>query len=142
MASLAAHPLLTIARGTVLSRGRPRLRARSARGPLGAPFDPFAQATIADRAAAYRRLHAQPGVHAAGRDTFALAGYDDVRAAARAHLGIQLFLGAHLARLEARVVLEELIARASAIALAGPVRGTRNPTVHGPTHLLLRLQPS
>src|SRR5439155_2603533 len=60
-------------------------RPRRATGGLGASFAPFVSATIADPAAAYRRLHARPGVHPAGPGSYALAGYDDVRAAARAH---------------------------------------------------------
>lgn len=85
MADLVAHPATTIARCALQSFRQLRLRPRRASGPLGAPFDQFSPATIADPAAAYRRLHARPGVHPAGRQAFALAGYDDVRAGARAH---------------------------------------------------------
>lgn len=85
MVSLAAHPAMTLARGTLRASRRARLRPLRADGPLGARLDPFAAETIADPTAAYRRLHARPGVHPAGWNTFALAGYDDVRDAARAH---------------------------------------------------------
>ncbi len=74
-------PLLTVARGTLEAASSPRLRPPRADGPLGAPYEP----SLDDPAGAFRRLHARPGVHAAGRGVFALAGYDDVRAAARAH---------------------------------------------------------
>jgi cytochrome P450 len=53
--------------------------------------------------------------------------------------GIHFCLGAQLARLEARVVLEELVERAAGIELAGPVAWRNNPTVHGPSRLPLRL---
>jgi cytochrome P450 len=85
MASIATHPAVAIARGALRASGRPRLSPLRARGRLGAPFEPFARETIIDPASAYRRLHARPGVHPAGRNVFALASYRDVRAAARAH---------------------------------------------------------
>src|SRR3954449_8928979 len=67
-------------RGIVASGRRPR----RATGPLGASFAPFNAGTSAAPPAAYRRLHARPGVHPAGPGPYALAGYDDGRAAARA----------------------------------------------------------
>lgn len=82
---MIAHPAVAIARGTVRASGRPRLSPLRARGPIGASFEPFADDTISDPASAYRRLHARPGVHPAGRNVFALASYERVRAAARAH---------------------------------------------------------
>jgi beta-dihydromenaquinone-9 omega-hydroxylase len=85
MTSVAEHPATTIARQSVRGIAAAARRPRRATGPLGAPFAPFDPATIADPAAAYRRLHAQPGVHPAGVSSYALAGHDDVRAAARAH---------------------------------------------------------
>jgi beta-dihydromenaquinone-9 omega-hydroxylase len=85
MTSVAAHPAATIARESVRGLVAAGRRRRRATGPLGASFDPFDRATIADPAAAYRRLHAHPGVHPAGPGSYALAGYDDVRTAARAH---------------------------------------------------------
>jgi cytochrome P450 len=82
---MPSHPAATIAVSSARALRRPRLRPLAARGPLGARFDPFNPETIADPPAAYRRLHARPGVHPAGKDVFALAAYDHVRAAARAH---------------------------------------------------------
>jgi cytochrome P450 len=54
--------------------------------------------------------------------------------------GIHFCIGAQLARLEARVVLEELVQRAAAIELSGPAAWRDNPTVHGPSRLPLRLE--
>ena len=55
--------------------------------------------------------------------------------------GIHYCLGAHLARLEAAVVLERLRARVAAIEpVAAPVWSS-NPTLRGPTRLALRLEP-
>jgi cytochrome P450 len=54
--------------------------------------------------------------------------------------GIHFCLGAHLARVEARVVLEQLLMKVSRISLAGDVRFTRNPSLHGPNRLPLRLE--
>jgi cytochrome P450 len=85
MVALTSHPATTIARCTVQAYRQLRCRTPSPIGPLGAPFNPFDPATVADPAAAYRLLHAHPGVHPIGRKAFALAGYDDVRAGARAH---------------------------------------------------------
>lgn len=53
--------------------------------------------------------------------------------------GIHFCLGAHLARVEAAVVLERFSARVAGLELAGEPRWTRNPTVRGPAHLPLRL---
>ncbi len=85
MSTLAAHPAVAIARGTLRASGRPRLSPLRAKGALGAPFEPFSRETVTDPELAYRRLHARPGVHPAGRNVFALASYEHVRAATRAH---------------------------------------------------------
>jgi cytochrome P450 len=85
MASISAHPAVAIARGALRASGRPRLSRLRAQGPLGASFEAFARDTIIDPPSAYQRLHARPGVHPAGRNVFALAGHQDVRAATRAH---------------------------------------------------------
>jgi cytochrome P450 len=98
MASIAAHPAATIARGMAHAYRRPRIRPASAVGPLGAPFEPFAEATITDRAGAYRRLHARGGVHPVGRELYALSAYDDVRAGARAHHALTSGKGVALVR--------------------------------------------
>jgi beta-dihydromenaquinone-9 omega-hydroxylase len=82
MTRVFSHPVATIAKGTVTAMRHPRLQP--IRGPLGAGFDPFDPATISDPPAAYRRLHANPGVHRIGRGAYALARHRDVRAAARA----------------------------------------------------------
>lgn len=80
------HPLTAIAKGsaTAMLRWPKQLRVREA-SPLGAPFDPFDPVTITDRPAAYRRLHASPGVHRVARGCYALASHRDVRTAARAN---------------------------------------------------------
>lgn len=85
MTSVFDHPAATIAKGALTSMRRPHLRPARVRGTLGAPFHPFDPVTIADPPAAYRRLHAMPGVHRMGRQSYALADHEDVRAAARAH---------------------------------------------------------
>jgi cytochrome P450 len=54
--------------------------------------------------------------------------------------GFHYCLGARLARLEARVVLEELLSRVGKICVAGPVGWTGNPTVRGPSSLLFDLE--
>ena len=67
----------------------------------------------------------------------------DVRRDASQHLafggGIHFCLGAHLARLECRVVLEELLRRTSRVELAGVVRWSANPSFRGPIELPVRL---
>jgi len=61
--------------------------------------------------------------------------FDILRPSADRHLafgfGEHLCLGASLARLEARVLFEEMIARGSAISLAGPVEPLRSTFVNG-----------
>jgi cytochrome P450 len=105
MTSVATHPATTIVRGVAHAYRRPRLRPASAVGPLGARFEPFAPATIADRAGAYRRLHAQPGVHPVGRELYALASYDHVRAGARAHRSLASGKGVSMVRTELPMLL-------------------------------------
>ena len=56
--------------------------------------------------------------------------------------GIHFCLGAHLARIEASVVLRELAERVSSIELAGNPIWMRNPSLRGLTSLPLRLQPA
>jgi beta-dihydromenaquinone-9 omega-hydroxylase len=53
--------------------------------------------------------------------------------------GIHFCLGAHLARLEATVVLRQLVERVTAIELAGTPRWNGNPALRGLTRLPLRL---
>jgi cholest-4-en-3-one 26-monooxygenase len=54
--------------------------------------------------------------------------------------GPHFCLGASLARLEVRVMLEELVARYGAVELAGPVQRLRSNFIHGIKHLPLRLR--
>jgi cytochrome P450 len=54
--------------------------------------------------------------------------------------GIHYCLGARLARLEVRVVLEELLQRVRTIRVVGPVVWRDNPTVHGLSRLHLELE--
>jgi cytochrome P450 len=53
--------------------------------------------------------------------------------------GIHFCLGAHLARLEAEVLLRSLLSRTRRIALAGEPRFTRNPTLRGLAALPIEL---
>jgi cytochrome P450 len=55
-------------------------------------------------------------------------------------MGIHFCLGAHLARVETRIVLESFVQRVGRLELAGRVVWGDNPTVHGPRHLPLRLE--
>ncbi|HXZ62851.1 MAG TPA: cytochrome P450 [Acidimicrobiales bacterium] len=68
----------------------------------------------------------------------------DLRRDPNTHLsfghGVHFCLGAHLARLEIRVALEELLASVDGFALAGPVEWTRSNRHAGIRHLPLRLQ--
>jgi cholest-4-en-3-one 26-monooxygenase len=54
--------------------------------------------------------------------------------------GPHFCLGASLARLEVRVVLEEMVQRYASIELAGPVARLRSNFIHGIKHLPVRLQ--
>jgi beta-dihydromenaquinone-9 omega-hydroxylase len=56
--------------------------------------------------------------------------------------GIHFCLGAHLARLEATVVLRELVARVEAIELAGEPEWSGNPSLRGLARLPVRLAAS
>ncbi|MBJ7328318.1 MAG: cytochrome P450 [Solirubrobacteraceae bacterium] len=85
MSAVAAHPATAMVRASLRGMRRPSQAARRVTGPLSVPFDGFSPETIADPAAAYRRLHAHPGVHPAGRAVFALSGFDDVRTGAKAN---------------------------------------------------------
>jgi cytochrome P450 len=55
--------------------------------------------------------------------------------------GPHFCLGAHLARLEVRVVLEELAARVSRVEVAGPAVRLRSNHINGVKRLLVRLAP-
>jgi len=55
--------------------------------------------------------------------------------------GIHFCLGAHLARLEARILLEQLVQSAEHIEELAAPQWSRNPTLRGPTSLKLRLHP-
>lgn len=84
-------------------------------------------------------------IAAANRDprVFADPAQFDVERDASRHLafgaGIHYCLGAHLARLECRVVLEELLRRTSRVELAGTVRWSTSPSFRGPIELPVRL---
>lgn len=54
--------------------------------------------------------------------------------------GIHYCLGARLARLEARVLVEELLPRVRRIRVLEPITWRDNPTLRGPEHLLLQLE--
>jgi cytochrome P450 len=79
----------------------------------------------------------------ANRDeqVFDQAATFDARRDATDHLafghGVHFCLGAALARLEARVALEELVARAPRLELAGPVETVTSIVFRGPTRLPL-----
>jgi cholest-4-en-3-one 26-monooxygenase len=49
-------------------------------------------------------------------------------------------LGAHLARMEIRVMFEELLARVDRVELAGPVRRLRSNFINGIKHMPVALQ--
>ena len=53
--------------------------------------------------------------------------------------GVHFCLGAHLARLEMRVVFEELLPAFASIELAGPVEWTRSNRHTGVRHMPVRL---
>jgi cytochrome P450 len=67
----------------------------------------------------------------------------DIRREPNPHLafghGVHFCLGAGLARLEMRVLFEELLPRFGSIELAGPVEWTRSNRHTGLRHLPLRL---
>jgi cholest-4-en-3-one 26-monooxygenase len=56
--------------------------------------------------------------------------------------GPHLCLGAHIARLELRVLFEELLRRTSSFDLAGPVEYARDSYVRGVKRLGVRVSPS
>jgi cytochrome P450 len=56
--------------------------------------------------------------------------------------GNHFCLGAALARMEARLVLEELLARADRFEVAGPVERTGSSVIAGIRHAALRLHPA
>jgi len=72
--------------------------------------------------------------------------FDVTRPADPAHVafgfGQHLCLGASLARLEARVLFEELLARAASVAIARPGRRVRSTIMHGWAELPVRLMPA
>jgi cytochrome P450 len=95
--------------------------------------------------------HLQPGQKvlvweaSANRDElrFDHAGVFDIHRDPNPHLsfghGVHFCLGAHLARLEIRVVFEELFARFNGFGLAGQVEWTRSSRHTGLRHLPLRM---
>jgi cytochrome P450 len=68
----------------------------------------------------------------------------DVRRSPNDHLafghGPHFCLGVHLARLEIRIFLEELVQRVDRIEVAGAVKRLRSNAFNGITHLPLRLR--
>lgn len=84
---------------------------------------------------------------AANRDPTAFENPDEFRADRnpRMHVAFgyaaHMCLGAPLARMEARAVLRELIARAVRIEPAGPTIWSTHSSLRGPTHLPIRLSP-
>jgi cytochrome P450 len=84
---------------------------------------------------------------AANRDPAAFDDPDTYRADRdpRKHIafgyGAHMCLGAPLARMEARAVLNELVARVSRISPDGPTRWSSHSSLRGPTHLPIRITP-
>jgi cytochrome P450 len=89
-----------------------------------------------------------PLIGSANRDEAVFADPDrfDVRRDAREHLafghGVHFCLGAALARLEARVAFEELLARIEAPRLAGDVEFVESVVFRGPQRLDLTFRPA
>ena len=71
--------------------------------------------------------------------------FDVMRSPEPGHLafgfGQHLCLGANLARLEARILFEELLARFPTFAVAGPVERLRSTVINGIVRMPVRLQP-
>jgi cytochrome P450 len=153
--NLIASMLLALARDPEAYR---RLRAeRDLIGPAveeaarwGSPIQGLYRAAAADYVVGETAIPAGARVlllfGAANRDPRVYAEPDRyvVDRAPSNHLGfgagIHYCLGAHLARVEARVALEEVLDRVAEIELAGPVAWRSNPSVHGPGRLPLRLR--
>jgi len=76
----------------------------------------------------------------------AAGAFDALRPSDPAHVafgfGQHLCLGASLARIEARVLFEELLARVDGVALAGAGRPTRSTIMHGWIELPVRFSPT
>ena len=70
----------------------------------------------------------------------------DIDRDAKGHLGfgsgIHFCLGAHLARLEARAMLDRFLDRIERLELAGTVRYSKTISLHGPAHVPVRIMPA
>ncbi|MGB1225675.1 MAG: cytochrome P450, partial [Mycobacterium sp.] len=55
--------------------------------------------------------------------------------------GLHFCLGAHLARLEVAIAVEQLLEKAHGMELAGPVKWATTPSLQGPSSLPVRLRP-
>ncbi len=98
-----------------------------------------------------RRIHAGDKVvvwvPSANRDeeVFADAGRFDIERAPNEHIafghGEHFCLGAHLARLELRIMVEELLRRLPDIEIAGPVERLHSIQLFGPKHIPVKYTP-